>query len=262
MISNYNNYTINGKGVKIREISFNELKNLSKKLLTDDLKELDGVFEEVLEQATVDTTLNVFEKFYALIIIRNLIHGNDFNFNYNDTKVTTNLSQIIEKIEFNIDDIVIETANITFVFGTPKKLYHSSIDEIITDCLKKVILHSGEHDCSNFSYDEKFQLINESNLHIVDTYQKIMKVLASKDLVFFKDLKIIVPDNSTLLLLKRLFAEDISAIYNFEYTCIRNLNLGAVDMEYYTYPELKIFIQHLTKELNEKKADSKPSLDS
>ena len=262
MISNYNSYKINGKDVKIREISFNELKNLSKKLLTDDLKELDGVFEEVLEHATSSKSLNVFEKFYALIIIRNLIHGNDFSFNYNDTKVTANLNQIIEKLDFDIDDIVIETSNVVFVFGTPKKLYHGTIDELITDCLKKVILHSNEHDCHDFSYDEKFQVINESNLHIVETYQKILKALSSKELAFFKDLKIIVPDNSTLLLLKRLFAEDISTIYNFEYTCIRNLNLGAIDMEHYTYPELKIFIQQLTKELNDKKADSKSSSDS
>jgi len=41
-------------------------------------------------------------------------------------------------------------------------------------------------------------------------------------------------------------------LYDFEYSCIRSLSLKSQDFDNYTLPELRIFLQLLTKELKSK----------
>ena len=47
--------------------------------------------------------------------------------------------------------------------------------------------------------------------------------------------------------------EDLFQVIEFEYACIRNLDFKATDFKNYTYPELKIFLNHLNKEKQDEK---------
>ena len=64
-----------------------------------------------------------------------------------------------------------------------------------------------------------------------------------------------------LVFLKRIFNDNMETIYNFEYICIRSLNLHAEDMSRYTLPELKIFLQSFKSE-QESKQNVTPGLKS
>lgn len=251
MISNYLNFTINNKNVKLREISFYEYKNICKKILTDDIEELNLVFNEIVQTATISEQLNCLEKFQCLMLLRNLIYGNDFNFFYEEKKVNIDLSLLVRNVKFNIPDVVIESEQTIFTFNSPTNFYNSTIDGLIVDCLKNINLGEKIIDCTQFNVTEKKQILDELSLPIYDTYKKIQNQLKDFNIVFFKDITISIYDGSLLYFLKRVFQEDMMNIYNFEYACIRSLKLGAVDMERYTYPELKIFLQNLTKEMKD-----------
>lgn len=251
MISNYYNFTVNNKDVKLREVSFFEYKNICKKIISDDIKDLNSVFNEIIEVTTKSVSLNCLEKFQCLMLLRNLIYGNNFTFIYEEKKVHTDLSLLVNSVKFNIPDVIVQTDSIVFTFNTPNNFYNDTIDGLIIDCLKHIKIGEKEINCSQFTNDQKKQLLNELPIPIFETYNKIQNQLKDLNVVFYQDVTINIYDGSLLFFLKRVFQDDMMNIYNFEYTCIRNLKLGALDMEKYTYPELKIFLQSLTKEMKD-----------
>lgn len=257
MITNYFNFIVNGKNVKLREISFYEFKNICKRILTDDLKDLNNIFNDVLNSTITCEPLNCLEKFQCLMILRNLIYGKEFTFFYDNTKIITDLTILTNNIKFNIQDIIVNSNNITFYFNSPDNFFTENLDDLLADCLKKIIINNKELNCNKLSLIEKKKLFNELSLPIFDTYKKLKNSLDDLNLIFYKDATINIYDGSLLLFLKRVYQEDMMNLYSFEYTCIRGLKLHAADMERYTYPELKIFLQELNNEM--KKSSKQPS---
>lgn len=249
MITNYFNFNVNNKNVKLREISFYEFKNICKKILTDDIHELNNIFNEIIDATTKSESLNCLEKFQCLMILRNLIYGKDFNFIYEDKKINTDLTLLTNNVKFDVPDVVVETNNMVFNFNTPSNFYNDSIDGLLIDCLKKITIKDRDIDCSQLPFNQKKQLLNDLSLPIYDTYSKLKTQLKDLNITFYKDATINIYDGSLLYFLKRVFQEDMMNLYTFEYACIRGLRLSALDMERYTYPELKIFLQELTREM-------------
>lgn len=248
MISNHLNYNINGKQLKIREISFTEYKNLCKKLFTDDVNELQAVFNEILSSTVIGPTLNCVEKFYCLLLIRNLLYGNEFAFQYNGINTTMDLKTILNAFKFTVNDVVVTDKNVEYHFNIPDNLYNPTIDKVIADSLKKVVVPTKEIECSTFSYEEKLTVINNSNIPLQDTFNKLQNQFRQLNIPFIKDIEIDIITGTLLGFLKRVFNDNIGAIYNFEYVCIRSLNFGANDFDKYTLPELKIFLNSLKSE--------------
>ena len=251
MISNYFNFNVNNKNVKLREISFFEYKNLCKKLITDDLDDLNLIFNEVVDSTVIGPPLNCLEKLQCLMLLRNMVYGNEFTFVYEDKKVHTDLTLILQNVNFNLELVEVETEDARFIFNLPDNFYSKTIDGLIIDCLKKIEMGEREIDCSVFTFDQKKQILNELTLPMFETSKKLQSKLSDLNITFYKDVTLNIYDGSFLFFLKRIFQDDMNNVYNFEYTCIRNLKLGALDMEKYTYPELKIFLQSLTKEMKE-----------
>lgn len=252
MITNFFNFNVNNKNVKLREISFFEFKNICKKTFSDDIDDLNYIFEEIFNETVLSEKLNCIEKLYCLLLLRNLIHGTDFVFVYEGKKITLNLNNILQNLIFSIKDIVIDSGDSTFYFNLPQNFYNKTIDSFIADCLIKIKQDDREIDCTSFTHTEKKILLNELSLPIFETHKKLQAEFDRNLIEFYKDIKVNIYDGSMLYFLKRLYYDDMSSLYTFEYTCIKNLNLGAIDMEKYTYAELKIFLQNLTKEAKEK----------
>lgn len=253
MISNYFNFNVNNKNVKLREVSFYEYKNICKKILTDELDDLNIVFNEIIEATTKGPSLNCLEKFQCLMLLRNLIYGKEFNFIYDDKKIHTDLSLLMNGVKFDIPDICVESDGVLFTFNTPNNFYSKSMDDVIVDSLKKILIKDREINCSELSFNQRKQLLDELSLPIYETFSTLKEKLQDLNITFYKDATINIYDGSLLLFLKRVFQDDMMNLYSFEYACIRGLKLSAMDMERYTYPELKIFLQELTKEAKNNK---------
>jgi hypothetical protein len=248
MISNYQNFNINNKDVKIREISFYEFKNLCKKLYTSDTKNYGEIFVELFNETIKGDNLNYIEKFYALLLLRNFIHGTNFSFTLNGIQTNLNMNTILEKINFDNKNVLVKVNEYTLVFGIPNNLVYNSIDTLIVDSLLKVVLKDKEIYCNNFSFEERKKIIDESSIPIFETYKNILANLEDLKINIFKNLDIQLTDGTLIDFLKSIFLEDIQVLYKFEFFCIRSLHLNALDFEKYTYPELKIFLRHLSDE--------------
>ena len=261
MISNYYNFIVNDKQIKLREISFTEYKNICKKLFSDDLTEIDNTFNEILQETCISTPLNCLEKFYTLVLLRNLTYGNEFNFTMDGARVVFDLKTVLQNINFKLNDIVIECNNIKYIFNLPQNLLNNTIDGLIADSLKKVILPNNEVDCSVFTYKQKLEAINQSPLPVFEVYNTLKEQFLKLNIEFIHDIELDIMSGAFLVFLKRIFNDNMETIYNFEYICIRSLNLHAEDMSRYTLPELKIFLQSFKSE-QESKQNVTPGLKS
>ena len=255
MISNYINYTVNNKKIKIKELTFHEFRILCKSLFSDNVEELSDVFENLIATNIKGDNLNLLEKIYALIILRNLTHGNEFTFIYDGKKVKLDMNSILNNFKFN--DFEIKQDN--FVFKTPLNLFNSSIDLLVSDSLSKIFLSNKEIDCNSLTFTQKQELISNTSIPLVNTFKQIKDQLEKCKINFYKEIEIDIFDSNLLIFLKRIFSENLDDVYTFEYTCIKNLNMGAYEMQTYTYPELKIFLQNLTKEMKERQKESNAS---
>lgn len=253
---NFINFTVNNKKIKLRELSFYEFKNICKNILTNDLEELNNLFEDILVSVLKSNKINCIEKFYILILLRNLTHGNEFSFIYDDIKVNYNLTSFLNDFNFDHNDIIINHNEVYYYFNLPINFFNPSIDKLLADCLFKIKYKEKEIDLSENTTQEKLTILSNFTLPIFETYNKLKESFDEKQFTFFKNINVNIYDGSILLFLKNIFHDELNNLYSFEYTCIKNLNLGAVDMEKYTYPELKIFLQLLTKEIKERQKDN------
>jgi hypothetical protein len=252
MISPFFSYYKDNKQYKIKEISFNQFKHLNKHLLNEDLKELQIVFDDLCKVITPHLSLNCLEKFYCLMVLRTMTHGNDFSFKLDEKLVNVNLNLLLDKINFKFDNVEYSHENLKLYFNLPKQFIHSTIIDLVIDCLVAVEINGKMYDCFDLSMEEKSLTVNQLTIPIVEISKTLQDYFVEYNFVFSKDFTFSILDGSLLLLLRRLFYLDMSSLYDFEYSCIRSLSLKSQDFDNYTLPELRIFLQLLTKELKSK----------
>lgn len=252
MISQYFNYQKNGKQFKIKEISFNEFKIVNKRLLNEELKEINTVFEELCDSVVTGKNLNCLEKFYCMMVLRTMTHGNDFSFKANESIVNVNLNVLLDKLNLEFTDVIFEYEKKKYYFNLPKNFVHVTAIDLIIDSLVAIEIKDNKWDCSEFTLKYKMDILQDLSLPISTIYKLLNDKFEEYSFHFNKEFVFKVTDGSLLLLLRRLFYLDMSSLYDFEYSCIRSLNMRVSDMGVYTLPELRIFLQLLTKELKSK----------
>ena len=227
--------------VYFREPTFYEYKNICKMLISSDIAGIDNCLNTILDTLIADKQpLNIIDKFKCLLSIRNTIHGNSIAIEINGKKINHDLSLILD-IPF--DDTTFKFKDLTF--GSPTNFFIDSYDELIAQCLVKV----KDTDVTSLSIANRMAIINETTLPLTLVYKEISKKFATRNITFYNDVEINIYDSATILtFLRDIFQENLLDIFNFEYACIRNLNLKSSDFNTYTYPELKIFINYLNKE--------------
>jgi hypothetical protein len=258
MISNSFNYYKNNKQYKIKEISFNDFKTFNKKLLNDDLEELNESFNELGNYCIVNKNLNCLEKFYCLMVLRTMTHGNEFLYTINGVNVNVNLNVIIDNINLEFTtDIEHNYNDVKYNFNLPTKFTHKTHIDFVIDCLVGIEFSNQKFDIRHYTYEEKVKTLEQLTFPVLEIFNKLQDHFKRYNFIFSRDFNFNVVDGSLLLLLKRLFYLEISSLYDFEYSCIRSLNISGPEFDYYTLPELRIFLQLLTKELKSKQPTTK-----
>jgi hypothetical protein len=236
---------VNGKAF-FKEISFYEYKNICKMLMSTDIKDINDCLEYLLEENVTSTrSLNVIDKFKCLVNIRNTILGNEVSFMQNKARINVNLSTILEK-KFENEDIEYDILTLS----SPENFYSSSYGDYIAECLVAI---KGK-DVSELTFEQKKILIGETDLPLTDIYRKLLEVFGKRNIEIYKDINVNLYNQEYILtFLKNILYEDLFQVIEFEYACIRNLDFKASDFKNYTYPELKIFLNHLNKEKQDEK---------
>jgi len=220
--------------VYFKEFSFYEYKNICKMLISDDIYDIDKCFETILARIEASFSLNIIEKFECLVNIRNSILGKELILNLDERRVTFDLSSqllnLIEEAEFT-----------------------SSIQHAAADYLYS---YKGR-DISNATLDEKLQILNTLDLSIIKLASEVERIREQNKISILNDIvDINIYDTNILYFLKNIITSDLMDLYSFEYQILRHLNLKGNDLQYYTYPELKIKINMLMKEKEEKQNSS------
>ena len=203
----------------------------------------------MLSKISENNTLNIIEKFEALIYIRNSILGNEIMLEIDEHPVKFLLADacvgIFENTDFTFGDCR---------FTTPKYFTHNNLDSIVGDYFysyKDSIL-------DNFSIGEKLKILNELDVPIIKIVELISENRDNNNVTILDNsYEINVYDESILYFIKNVIIQDLMQIYEFEYNITKHLNISGKDLNYYTFPELKININLLSKE--QKEASQKES---
>ena len=103
------NIQVGNKVIKVKELSFTDVKVLCKSLMfKTDLEELKQVFNSLITDICIEngTQLNILEKIVVLLNIRGLTLGKDINLSYNGANVLFQTDSIIDA--FNKQTNIIE----------------------------------------------------------------------------------------------------------------------------------------------------------
>ena len=246
MIDNLIPVKLSKSEVYLKEPTFYEYKNICKMLLSSDSKYVSDCFNRLIDSCICgDSYLNIIDKFKCIIAMRNTVLGNEISFLEDSKKITLDISILLDK-EF--DDTPIEYD--IFTFRSPVNFYASSYDEFVSQCLVNV-----KGTCvKDLNISQKAEILNETCLPLTDIFKQIQDQFSRRQINIFRDKTINIYNSAELLpFLKSIFQEDLNSILQFEYICMRNLDLRSADFKMYTYPELKIFLNHLNKEQQDSK---------
>ena len=241
MIGNQVPIDITDGKASFKEISFYEYKNICKMLMSNDAYDINHCLETIIrENVTSSRPLNIIDKFKCLLSIRNTILGNEVTFLLEERQITIDLSLILAT-EFNNEPIVYDILTLS----SPVNFYSVDYDNYIAECLVKI----GDTSVIDLTVEERKQLLGETSLSITDIYSKLHNVFDSRKTNIFKDIDINIYSQEYILkFIKNIFYEDLFQVLNFEFACMRNLEFKSADFKTYTYPEIKIFLNHLNKE--------------
>ena len=228
------------------EISFYEYKNICKMLVSDNVEDINNCIEYIIrENIKSSKNLDIIDIFKILLTFRNTTLGNEITFLHNDKRVNVDLSKILDK-EF--DNTPIHYENL--LLSSPQSFYSKNYDEYIAQCLIAINGNS----VSDLSLEQRIALLGETSHSITAVYKKIFDTFYKRNIEIMKDLSINIYSQEYILkFIKNILYEDLFQLMNFEYICIRNLDFKSNDFKNYTYPELKIFLNYLTKEQKEQK---------
>ena len=231
------------------EFSFFEYKNICKMLLSREVKSINDCFDIILKKVQYQgEPLNVIEKFLCLLSIRTAILGNEVQIiDAKNRRVNYDLSILLD-IEF--EDINITYKNLTF--KTPILFYTSDVITFLGNCLASY----NDINVQDLSLEEKIQIINAVEYPLTEMFKQVNSVLETSEIDILGNAINIYQPSSVLGFLRDILYENIIDIIEYEYICIRDLNLNSNDFKTYTYPELKIFMNYFAKQMKEPDASS------
>jgi hypothetical protein len=229
--------------IAIREISFHELKNITKMLLTDEHNYRVDVINQICKQVVIKGNCkNVLDIVFTITTLRNTIFGNNLSYKKNGTEYTDDLTKIFNnKISFN--PAVFKSGDYKISFIMPSRIPKDEYD-ILTACLYKI----NDDVVQCFTDKQKGMLLDNLPIPLKSLYTFLSKEAEKQKIVVSKNIEFSLYDSSALDFLTSILYEDLEQLLKFEFLVKQRLNMTADDLKTYTYPELKYFINVLNKQ--------------
>lgn len=264
-----NNFTYhckinNDTTVLLREFKFEEYKNLTKFLITNNVDDIENAFNNVIELVCFQpNTFNFLEKIKILLTIRvlNIQSNVDLLLTCPDTRKTFNVTldllpvlNLLNQIEVAAKSVQLES--FTIHLNLPKKLFYGT-----EDFISKITVNN-----EDFAPTEEIlsalpaKIDHEIKKYITDIDNSISKKLLyvpSPHTGKYIDIPLSLKQNTLCDFLKLVFKRDLMSFYELEYVLNSKLNLDVELIKNSTLAELNIYMNLFRKENEERRAAEK-----
>jgi hypothetical protein len=242
----------------ISELSFIQYKELCKSLYyEEDTGKIVKILDRLIHTTVIsdDKPQNIIEKILVLLEIRALTLGTDIKLKLGDKNITLQkeyLSSVFNKqikcVEINVNNLKLKlTAPKTFLFNK------NNSAEIIGTCLEEIIINEKNINfCGLSQHEQKTILDLLPGIPVVSIISALVDSLKSMNIELGKDMYISPFSDNIIYLLKAILIEPYNEVLELEYNLRRGLSMNTYDLQYTPYPECKIMLNKLHKEVKEK----------
>jgi len=247
-------------------------------MFIDDM--LQNLFHE--KDLRINTLTNV-DKLYMLLCIRSYCIGTSIVFTTKvpreddegkkeDVKVDVPLSlnEVLNRLgNYPIEHVYTFEENGIIVKGTlPKKFYYTDILQVAADSLTSVKTAGNSIDITNFSIDERINILNTLPSSLFPKISEFLKaqedIIKDDPLINFRT-NMELPFGNTLDLqlyngavgeiIKMLFNTDLKELYTNEYTLMRRFKFTFNAIQQCTPQELNVYYEIIHKDLEREKKE-------
>jgi len=264
-----NNFTYHckindGTKVLLREFKFQEYKNLTKFLITNNTDDIEDAFNNVIELVCLQpNTFNFLEKIKILLTVRvlNIQSNVDLLLTCPETKktfnVTLDLLPILNLLNtINVPNKCIQHENFTLHLNLPKKLFYST-----EDFINKITINNEDFAPTHELLSALPAKIDNEIRHFIANIDNSItsKLLSvpSPHTGKYIEIPLSLMQNTLYDFIKLVFKRDLMSFYELEYVLNSKLNLDIDLIKNSTLAELNIYMNLFRKENEERRAAEK-----
>lgn len=262
------------ENLKIKELSFKQLRALNKFLHNKDNSAICQCFEKILNENIINyknnLNLNCYDKFCALILLRLASIAPEIEIKKNNTTKKINLlpfySQITALTFKTIDNI--EENNIKIKFSLPKQLFLENIFLSFSSMIDEIQIENNKPiNFQQLTQEEKQLLFDKLPATIVEKIYAYKQHVETefKAIIFNIDEENNVelsPFNTSLFeILKVLFFTDLKSLYDIQYMLVSKVNYTPEYLDENTLLENIILMNNYSDEMAKVNNETKKALD-
>lgn len=272
----YLNFTpINStESLKVKELSFKQLKILNKFLHNKNNNAISNCFEAILQENILDNSKNIllnnFDKFCILFLLRLASVSPEIEIKKgNFTKKTDLLPfySAITSLKLN-SPVTVDDNNLKLRLSLPKHLYFEDIFSSFSDTVDEISVSGNKSiELNTCSLKEKQNLFDKLPATAVEKIYSHKKAIESKfETVIFNidgenDVKISPFNISLFEILKVLFFSDLKSIYDVQYLLVSKVNYNPDYIDKNTLLENIMLINSYSDEMAKTSEETKKALD-
>ncbi|NBP14985.1 hypothetical protein EBU95_11385 [bacterium] len=256
----------NNRTVYINELKNKHFFNLLKLLQNQNMFLLNEYYEYILNNLILNkeekNKLNFLDKFIILTTLRSICISPDIQFEANkQNKITKrvevyNLVKNLNKIDL-LKNFKLKN-NLNVRFSLPKKLYYTSIDEIIEDCIDKVNLDESEIIISDISTEERKKIFKILPGNVFTEAKRFLYELEAnlnehflfkkEETLGIEDITLSVLKNTCIGVLNSIYKDSLYNFYNLIYVFTNKINVNFTEYLDFTPAETTVLLSFYAKE--------------
>lgn len=257
-----------------KTIFFYELKNihlfnLLKFIQNQNLANIEKYYDTMLIELACEQNdfkkLNFLDKFICLIVLRSICISPDIEFELKKENIITKKIQLYSIIETlkNISFLEKKEFKKDFFinFSLPKKLYYSSIDEILDNCIDSFEINGEVINFHEMDTSEKKDIfntlpgniLNEAKKYFLKLEEQLSKniLIKKEEAIGVNEIELSLLKNTCIGILNSIFKDNLFNFYNLMYIFTNKMNMSLSEYFNLTPAESSLMLSFYTKEQEE-----------
>jgi hypothetical protein len=262
------------ESLKIRELSFKQLRILNKFLHNKNNAAINFYLEKILEENIIDynkkINLNSHDKFCIFLLLRLASVSPEIEIKKENFIKKTSLLPFFTQISSlkTTTSTIIENDNIKIKVSLPKQFHYEDIFSSFSDTIDTIQIKQGEDIIFNqLTQAEKTTIFDNLPASIIESIYAYKQLIETE----FKSITLNIdgennielsPFNASLFeIVKILYFSDLKSLYDIQYLLVSKVNYNAEYLEKNTLLENVILINNYSDEMAKTSDETKKALD-
>jgi hypothetical protein len=262
------------ESLKIRELSFKQLRILNKFLHNKNNAAINFYLEKILEENIIDYSkkinLNSHDKFCIFLLLRLASVSPEIEIKKENFVKKTSLLPFFTQISSlkTTTPTIIENDNIKIKVSLPKQFHYEDIFSSFSDTIDTIQIKQGEDIIFNqLTQAEKTAIFDNLPASIIESIYTYKQLIETE----FKSITLNIdgennielsPFNASLFeIIKILYFSDLKSLYDIQYLLVSKVNYNAEYLEKNTLLENVILINNYSDEMAKTSDETKKALD-